>query len=251
MDIQHRQRPIKPDQSFWDNRRLWTARIFSMLCCVLVVSVVAVFCAFVYLILKELRTERVIGEDGSEVRLLGFWSVLVMSVLAGVCCCSFTWTITYFDSFEPGTFPPTPLVAVLNGIVAAITDVEDLPALIRSAAGPSVLGDDLHRAQDGSSVLPLKRGTTHHHYRSLGLRQHLEEEREKERRTGKVCGGRGYLAEGVCSVSDVLQHLSRLSQVVPQCRGRPPPPPCHPDSPSPSVREDLLPHPDTLTHPAP
>lgn len=40
---------------------------------------------------------------------VGFWSVLVMSVLAGFCCCSFTWTITYFDSFEPGTFPPTPL----------------------------------------------------------------------------------------------------------------------------------------------
>ncbi|XP_014006385.1 ADP-ribosylation factor-like protein 6-interacting protein 6 [Salmo salar] len=144
MDIQHRQRPVKPDQSFWDNRRLWTARIFSMFCCAMVVSVVAVFCAFVYLILKEMRNERVIGEDGSEVRLLGFWSVLVMSVLAGFCCCSFTWTITYFDSFEPGTFPPTPLspahlrqvtghsfhmgysVAVLNGIVAAITIIWSL-----------------------------------------------------------------------------------------------------------------------------
>uniref|UniRef100_A0A8K9WZX1 ADP-ribosylation factor-like 6 interacting protein 6 n=1 Tax=Oncorhynchus mykiss TaxID=8022 RepID=A0A8K9WZX1_ONCMY len=203
MDIQHRQRPVKPDQSFWDNRRLWTARIFSMLCCAMVMSVVAVFCAFVYLILKEMQNERVIGEDGSEVRLLGkyrsvhkssyrqslqnrkltkhvplplslpsapplslsplypppfslslclsllplsvgFWSVLVMSVLAGFCCCSFTWTITYFDSFEPGTFPPTPLspghlrqvtghslhmsysVAVLNGIVAAITIIWSL-----------------------------------------------------------------------------------------------------------------------------
>lgn len=115
-----------------------------MFCCAMVVSVVAVFCAFVYIILKEMRNERVIGEDGSEVRLLGFWSVLVMSVLAGFCCCSFTWTITYFDSFEPGTFPPTPLspahlrqvtghsfhmgysVAVLNGIVAAITIIWSL-----------------------------------------------------------------------------------------------------------------------------
>lgn len=28
--------------------------------------------------------------------------MLVLSSLAGVLCCSFSWTLTYFDSFEPG-----------------------------------------------------------------------------------------------------------------------------------------------------
>uniref|UniRef100_A0A3B1K2U1 ADP-ribosylation factor-like 6 interacting protein 6 n=1 Tax=Astyanax mexicanus TaxID=7994 RepID=A0A3B1K2U1_ASTMX len=87
----------------------------------------------------DLRAERITTEDGAEVRLLGFWSMLVLSSVAGVLCCSFSWTLTYFDSFEPGMFPPTPLspaklrkmtghsfhmgysMAILNGIVAALT----------------------------------------------------------------------------------------------------------------------------------
>lgn len=136
--------PRKQSKSLWDNPRRWPAMILSMLCCVLLVLAVAVFCAFLYLVLKDLRAERVLVEDGTEVRLLGFWSVLVLSMLAGFSCCSFSWTLTYFDSYEPGTFPPTPLspanlrrvtghsfhmgysVAVLNGIVAALTVVWNL-----------------------------------------------------------------------------------------------------------------------------
>lgn len=71
--------------------------------------------------------------------LKGFWSLLIISLTAGLSCCSFSWTVTYFDSFEPGMFPPTPLsparfkkltghsfhmgysMAILNGIVAALT----------------------------------------------------------------------------------------------------------------------------------
>nr|XP_005007747.1 ADP-ribosylation factor-like protein 6-interacting protein 6 isoform X1 [Cavia porcellus] len=69
----------------------------------------------------------------------GFWTLLIISLTAGFSCCSFSWTVTYFDSFEPGMFPPTPLsparfkkltghsfhmgysMAILNGIVAALT----------------------------------------------------------------------------------------------------------------------------------
>ncbi|KAJ8004008.1 hypothetical protein DPEC_G00154340 [Dallia pectoralis] len=140
MDLQRQQRLVKP-KGVWNNRQLWLARTLSMFCSVAVVSVVGLLCAFIYLILEELRTERVVQKDGTVVSLLGFGSVLVMAVMAGICCCGFTWTMTYFDSFEPGTFPPTPLspghlrqgsgpsfhagysVAILNGIAAAVTVV--------------------------------------------------------------------------------------------------------------------------------
>ncbi|XP_042581528.1 ADP-ribosylation factor-like protein 6-interacting protein 6 [Cyprinus carpio] len=126
-------------QRYWKDTHLWPARIVSVLCSVVIVSFIAVLISFLYIVLKDLRAERITTEDGSEVRLLGFWSILVLSSVAGVLCCSFSWTLTYFDSFEPGMFPPTPLasarlkrmtghsfhmgysMAILNGIVAALT----------------------------------------------------------------------------------------------------------------------------------
>ncbi|KAG7466952.1 hypothetical protein MATL_G00147890 [Megalops atlanticus] len=126
-------------KKFWSDAKHWPARIFSMLCCVVILSVIAFLLALMYLILRELRSERVTTEDGSEIKLLGFWSLLVLSTIAGISCCSFSWSLTYFDSFEPGMFPPTPLspvrlrrmtghsfhmgysMAILNGIVAALT----------------------------------------------------------------------------------------------------------------------------------
>ncbi|XP_070587634.1 ADP-ribosylation factor-like protein 6-interacting protein 6 isoform X3 [Erythrolamprus reginae] len=77
--------------------------------------------------------------DSTETSILGFWSLLVLAMMTGLSCCSFSWTVIYFDSFEPGMFPPTPLsparfkrltghsfhmgysMAILNGIVAAFT----------------------------------------------------------------------------------------------------------------------------------
>ncbi|XP_018598659.1 ADP-ribosylation factor-like protein 6-interacting protein 6 [Scleropages formosus] len=121
------------------SRRHWPARVLAMLCCIIMLSIVAFFLSLFYVILKDLRTASVTTEDGSEVKLLGFWSLLVLSTVAGISCCSFSWTLTYFDSFEPGMFPPTPLsparlrkmtghsfhmgysVAILNGIAAALT----------------------------------------------------------------------------------------------------------------------------------
>ncbi|XP_056315644.1 ADP-ribosylation factor-like protein 6-interacting protein 6 [Danio aesculapii] len=132
-----RRPPVR--QRYWRNTHLWPARIGSVLCSIIFVSFIAVLIAFLYIILKDLKTERITTEDGSEVRLLGFWSILVLSSVAGVLCCSFSWTLTYFDSFEPGMFPPTPLsssrykkmtghsfhmgysMAILNGIVAGLT----------------------------------------------------------------------------------------------------------------------------------
>ncbi|KAJ8350232.1 hypothetical protein SKAU_G00253620 [Synaphobranchus kaupii] len=139
-------RPVKlskhtEHKKYWSNGKHWPGRIFSMLCCIVILSVVAFLLAFMYLILKELHSERLITEDGSEIKLLGFWSLLVLSTVAGISCCSFSWTLTYFDSFEPGMFPPTPLsparqrkmtghsfhmgysMAILNGVVAGLTVV--------------------------------------------------------------------------------------------------------------------------------
>ncbi|XP_063074026.1 ADP-ribosylation factor-like protein 6-interacting protein 6 [Engraulis encrasicolus] len=115
----------------------WTARILAILLCVIVASAIALVFAFVYIILKELKTEKIMKEDGTEVKLLGFWSMLIISSLAGVACCSFSWTMTYFDSYDPAIrSPPSATglrrltghsfhmgysVAILNGIVAAFT----------------------------------------------------------------------------------------------------------------------------------
>uniref|UniRef100_A0A8C4S6P6 ARF like GTPase 6 interacting protein 6 n=1 Tax=Erpetoichthys calabaricus TaxID=27687 RepID=A0A8C4S6P6_ERPCA len=87
----------------------WPTRIFSMMCCILILCVIAFILAFLYVILKDLRSEKERGEDGTEINILGFWGLLVLSLTAGLTCCSFSWTLTYFDSFEPGMFPPTPL----------------------------------------------------------------------------------------------------------------------------------------------
>lgn len=90
-------------------------------------------------VFTELHTENSKNEDVVDTGLLGFWSLLIISLTAGLSCCSFSWTVTYFDSFEPGMFPPTPLsparfkkltghsfhmgysMAILNGVVAALT----------------------------------------------------------------------------------------------------------------------------------
>uniref|UniRef100_A0A8C2RZX2 ADP-ribosylation factor-like protein 6-interacting protein 6 n=1 Tax=Capra hircus TaxID=9925 RepID=A0A8C2RZX2_CAPHI len=101
--------------------RRWPVQVLSILCSLLFAILLACLLAITYLIVK------------------GFWSLLIISLTAGFSCCSFSWTVTYFDSFEPGMFPPTPLsparfkkmtghsfhmgysMAILNGIVAALT----------------------------------------------------------------------------------------------------------------------------------
>uniref|UniRef100_A0A5F4W4V7 ARF like GTPase 6 interacting protein 6 n=1 Tax=Callithrix jacchus TaxID=9483 RepID=A0A5F4W4V7_CALJA len=101
--------------------RRWPVQVLSIFCSLLFAILLALLLAIAYLIVK------------------GFWTLLIISLTAGFSCCSFSWTVTYFDSFEPGMFPPTPLsparfkkltghsfhmgysMAILNGIVAALT----------------------------------------------------------------------------------------------------------------------------------
>ncbi|XP_019409540.1 PREDICTED: ADP-ribosylation factor-like protein 6-interacting protein 6 isoform X1 [Crocodylus porosus] len=121
--------------------RRWPARACSVLCCLVAVCVLALLLAFAGLVLRDLQAEQEKSEEAAETRLLGFWGLLVLALTAGLSCCSFSWTVTYFDSFEPGMFPPTPLsparfkrltghsfhigysMAILNGIMAALTVV--------------------------------------------------------------------------------------------------------------------------------
>ncbi|XP_038192674.1 ADP-ribosylation factor-like protein 6-interacting protein 6 [Arvicola amphibius] len=119
--------------------RRWPVQVLSILCSLLFAGLLAFLLAIAYLIVKELHAENSKNEDYVDTGLLGFWSLLTLSLTAGFSCCSFSWTVTYFDSFEPGMFPPTPLsparfkkltghsfhmgysMAILNGIVAALT----------------------------------------------------------------------------------------------------------------------------------
>ncbi|XP_005315852.1 ADP-ribosylation factor-like protein 6-interacting protein 6 [Ictidomys tridecemlineatus] len=119
--------------------RRWPIQVLSIFCSLLFAILLAFLLAIAYLIVKELHAENLKNEDDIDTGLLGFWTLLIISLIAGFSCCSFSWTVTYFDSFEPGMFPPTPLsparfkkltghsfhmgysMAILNGIVAALT----------------------------------------------------------------------------------------------------------------------------------
>ncbi|CAB1413338.1 unnamed protein product [Pleuronectes platessa] len=119
--------------------RRWSVVALSVLGSSVCVSAVGCLCAFIYPILKELRAGRVRGEDGTAERILGFWSILVLSVVVGCICCVFSWTLTYLDSYQPGKGFLSPLslahsrdepghrfqvgygAVVLNGIMAMLT----------------------------------------------------------------------------------------------------------------------------------
>nr|XP_056717152.1 ADP-ribosylation factor-like protein 6-interacting protein 6 [Euleptes europaea] len=121
--------------------RRWPSRACSVLCCLLAVCSLAFLLAVACLVLKDLQFEKGKTDESIETNLLGFWSLLILALVSGLSCCSFSWTVTYFDSFEPGMFPPTPLsparfrrmtghsfhvgysMAILNGVVAALTVV--------------------------------------------------------------------------------------------------------------------------------
>lgn len=88
---------------------------------------------------KELHAENLQTEN-VDIGLLGFWTLLIISLTAGFSsCCSFSWTVIYFDSFESEMFPLSPFspprfkkltghpfrmgssMTILNGIVDALT----------------------------------------------------------------------------------------------------------------------------------
>ncbi|KAI3365911.1 hypothetical protein L3Q82_000728 [Scortum barcoo] len=106
--------------------RPWSVVVLSVLCAAGAVAAAGSFCALIYPILK------------------GFWSILLLSVFVGCICCVFSWTLTFFDSRQPGMVFPTRLtlahfrdvsghglhmgygVAVLNGIMAMLTVIWSL-----------------------------------------------------------------------------------------------------------------------------
>ncbi|KAG7502238.1 ADP-ribosylation factor 6-interacting 6 [Solea senegalensis] len=119
--------------------RKWSVVALSVLSSAVFVAAVGCFCALVYPIMKELRAERVRGVDGTEERILGFWSILVLSVLVGSICCVLSWTLTYLDSYQAGSLALSLFrdasdqgflmdygVVVLNGIMAMLTVIWSL-----------------------------------------------------------------------------------------------------------------------------
>ncbi|KAF3706412.1 ADP-ribosylation factor-like protein 6-interacting protein 6 [Channa argus] len=122
----------------------WSVVVLSVLLSAAVVAAIGCFCALAYPILKELRAERVRGENGTEEKVLGFWSITVLSLLVGSTSFIVSWTLTYFDSYQRGMVFPKPLalahfrdvsgeglhvgygVALLNGIMAMLTVIWSL-----------------------------------------------------------------------------------------------------------------------------
>ncbi|XP_014866359.1 PREDICTED: ADP-ribosylation factor-like protein 6-interacting protein 6 [Poecilia mexicana] len=122
----------------------WLKATFSVLGSAVAMFAVGAFCALTYPILRELRAERLRGENGTEERMLGFWSILMISAVAGCISCIFSWTLTQLESYQPGMAFPSLLslldfrdpsshrfnmnsgLAVLNGILAMLTVIWSL-----------------------------------------------------------------------------------------------------------------------------
>ncbi|XP_070587633.1 ADP-ribosylation factor-like protein 6-interacting protein 6 isoform X2 [Erythrolamprus reginae] len=108
----------------------WPSRTCSVVCCLAMVAALALLIAVACLALRD---------PGHEKEKMDSTETSILAMMTGLSCCSFSWTVIYFDSFEPGMFPPTPLsparfkrltghsfhmgysMAILNGIVAAFT----------------------------------------------------------------------------------------------------------------------------------
>uniref|UniRef100_A0A8C9BVP6 ADP-ribosylation factor-like protein 6-interacting protein 6 n=1 Tax=Phocoena sinus TaxID=42100 RepID=A0A8C9BVP6_PHOSS len=107
--------------------RRWPVQVLSVLCSLLLAILLAFLLAITYLIVKELHAENLKNEDDVHTGLLGFWTLLIISLTAGFSCCSFSWTVTYFDSFElfkkltGHSFHVGYSMAILNGIVTALS----------------------------------------------------------------------------------------------------------------------------------
>ncbi|XP_072308036.1 ADP-ribosylation factor-like protein 6-interacting protein 6 [Eucyclogobius newberryi] len=106
--------------------------VLSLVSSALVLALVGCVAALLYPVLKELRGLRAKGADGTEQRMLGFWSVSALSlVVAGLCSAS-SWILTHLDSAHcrprPHSSPQDSDgarlgygMAVLNGAMAMVT----------------------------------------------------------------------------------------------------------------------------------
>ncbi|XP_053740098.1 ADP-ribosylation factor-like protein 6-interacting protein 6 [Synchiropus splendidus] len=127
---------VAGDQSMGGRTRV--AVLSSVLCSAFAVAAAGVFSALLYPILKELRVERIRKEDGTEERMLGFWTILVMSLLAGCVIATSSWMLAYLVSVRPGLVSTTfrkgsgpnlqigYSIAFLNGVMATVTAIWNL-----------------------------------------------------------------------------------------------------------------------------
>uniref|UniRef100_A0A8D3ABN4 Uncharacterized protein n=1 Tax=Scophthalmus maximus TaxID=52904 RepID=A0A8D3ABN4_SCOMX len=119
----------------------WSAVALSALGSAVTVAAVGCLCAFIYPILTGNRARACVCVCVCVCVCAGFWSVLLLSLSAGCICCAFSWTLTYLDSYQPGTLVPTLAhlryvsghgflmdygVVVLNGIMAMLTVIWSL-----------------------------------------------------------------------------------------------------------------------------
>lgn len=114
------------------SRPVYLRFVLSVLCSALALAAVGCVCALFYPVIKELRALRVKADDGTEQRMLGFWSILLLSLAAACLCSTSSWLLTHLNSSPSRTTSMGPFqnsdsvwldygVAVLNGFMAMIT----------------------------------------------------------------------------------------------------------------------------------
>ncbi|KAK9410631.1 ADP-ribosylation factor-like 6-interacting protein 6 [Crotalus adamanteus] len=135
----------------------WPSRTCSVLCCLAVVALLALLIAIACLALRDPGHEKE-KMASLETSILGFWSLLILAMMTGLSCCSFSWTVIYFDSFEPGMFPPTPLSPArfkrLTGHSFHMGyTLETKPALANSAGTSYLLESSSASTQSGARLL--------------------------------------------------------------------------------------------------
>ncbi|XP_062040622.1 ADP-ribosylation factor-like protein 6-interacting protein 6 [Lepus europaeus] len=83
-------------------------QVLSILCSLLFAILFAFLLAIIYLVIKVLRAKNLKNEDGVDAGLLGFWTLLIIS-------------LTRFKKLMGHSFHMGYIMAILNGIVAALT----------------------------------------------------------------------------------------------------------------------------------
>lgn len=111
--------------------------VLSVLSSVVVLAAVGCVCALIYPVLKELKDVRVKAEDGTEQRMLGFWSILALALVVAFLCSASSLCLIHLDSVHFRTRTPGPPhnstsarldygMAVLNGVMAMFTVIWSL-----------------------------------------------------------------------------------------------------------------------------
>ncbi|XP_043932077.1 ADP-ribosylation factor-like protein 6-interacting protein 6 [Protopterus annectens] len=100
-------------QKSYAKKNKWPARMCSLLCCIVVVTVIAILLAICYLILKDLHSEKEKNEEGIEVGVLGMFPPTPLSPAR-------------FRKISGHSFHIGYTMAILNGIMAALTVVWSL-----------------------------------------------------------------------------------------------------------------------------